>query len=327
MRTTDFCFPLPDYEHPRLVSYRHLFETYASPVAIGLAPVTRRPVDLAFHDAESASVGFTRLTRGMLLRRSRSNRTSDTSVAPGPPARAFAQGDRPGLPRPFPSSLREDETLSTTRGAFHRWRTLTPCVSRRQSRSRSRVFPRRSGPRRPFTHGARATLSRGPSYRALDPRPCPSPRLALFTRCADGRFSGSGYRPTTSATDYPTHGHTPEPPVFALRTVPSLSRVDVEGDLAFACFLGHATFPSRRRITRAANRGSPSGTDRATMQARRSARPRKPSPDRHAACGRRPDPTTACGDGRWKTALDCTGRAAPSKGPSLPPPAAAGPRG
>jgi len=125
MRTTDFCFPLPDYEHPRLVSYRHLFETYASPVAIGLAPVTRRPVDLAFHDAESASVGFTRLTRGMLLRRSRSNRTSDTSVAPGPPARAFAQGDRPGLPRPFPSSLREDETLSTTRGAFHRWGTPT----------------------------------------------------------------------------------------------------------------------------------------------------------------------------------------------------------
>jgi len=61
MRTTDFCFLLPDYEHPRLVSYRHLFEAYASPVAIGLAPVTRRPVDLAFHDAESASVDFIRV--------------------------------------------------------------------------------------------------------------------------------------------------------------------------------------------------------------------------------------------------------------------------
>jgi hypothetical protein len=58
MRTTDFCFLLPDHEHPRLVSYRHLFETYASPLADGLAPVTRRPVDLAFHDAESASAGF-----------------------------------------------------------------------------------------------------------------------------------------------------------------------------------------------------------------------------------------------------------------------------
>jgi len=32
MRTTDFCFPLPEYEHPCLVSYRHLFEAYASPL-------------------------------------------------------------------------------------------------------------------------------------------------------------------------------------------------------------------------------------------------------------------------------------------------------
>jgi hypothetical protein len=58
MRTTDFCFPLPDYEHPRLVSYRHLFEAYASPLANGLAPVTRRPVNLAFHDAKSAWAGL-----------------------------------------------------------------------------------------------------------------------------------------------------------------------------------------------------------------------------------------------------------------------------
>jgi len=65
MRTTDFCFPVPDYEHPCLVSYRHLFEAYASPLAVGLAPATRRPVDLAFHDAESASAGFLELARGM----------------------------------------------------------------------------------------------------------------------------------------------------------------------------------------------------------------------------------------------------------------------
>jgi hypothetical protein len=51
MRTTDFCFLLPDYEYPRLVCYRHLSEAYASPLADGLAPATRRPVDLAFHDA------------------------------------------------------------------------------------------------------------------------------------------------------------------------------------------------------------------------------------------------------------------------------------
>jgi len=67
MRTTDFCFPLPDYEHPRLVSYRHLFEAYASPLANGLAPVTRRPVNLVFHDAESASAGPAGLARSMIL--------------------------------------------------------------------------------------------------------------------------------------------------------------------------------------------------------------------------------------------------------------------
>jgi len=51
MRTTDFCFPLPDYEYPRLVSYRHLFKPCALPLADELALATRRPVNLAFHDA------------------------------------------------------------------------------------------------------------------------------------------------------------------------------------------------------------------------------------------------------------------------------------
>jgi hypothetical protein len=39
MRTTDFCFPLPDYEYPCFVSYRHLFEAHASPLDDRLAPV------------------------------------------------------------------------------------------------------------------------------------------------------------------------------------------------------------------------------------------------------------------------------------------------
>jgi len=51
MRTTDFCFPLPYYEHPRLVRYRLLFEARASLLAPGLAPETKRPMNLAFHDA------------------------------------------------------------------------------------------------------------------------------------------------------------------------------------------------------------------------------------------------------------------------------------
>jgi len=126
MRTTDFCFPLPDYEHPRLVSYRHLFEAYASPLADGLAPATRRPVDLAFHDAESASAGFLWVGARYV-----SSGAPDRAVPLTPPSlpglllRAFAWGDHPGLPRPLPSSLREDGTLSTTRGAFPRWGTLT----------------------------------------------------------------------------------------------------------------------------------------------------------------------------------------------------------
>jgi hypothetical protein len=126
MRTTDFCFPLPDYEHPRLVSYRHLFEAYASPLADGLAPATRRPVDLAFHDAESASAGFVKVGA-----RHDSSGAPDRAVPLTPPSlpvvllRAFARGLSSGLPRPLPSSLREDETLSTTRGAFRLWGTPT----------------------------------------------------------------------------------------------------------------------------------------------------------------------------------------------------------
>jgi len=46
-------------------------------------------------------------------------------------------------------------------------------------------------------------------------------------------------------------------------------------------------------------------------------------PDRDAACGRRLDPTTVCGDGRWTTTLDCAGRVALSEGPLLTPTAAA----
>jgi len=89
MRTIDFCFPLPEYEYPRLVSYRHLFEACASPVANGLAPATRRPVDLAFHDAESASVGSSGFARNVFLCAPPSSRTFDTPVATELPASHF----------------------------------------------------------------------------------------------------------------------------------------------------------------------------------------------------------------------------------------------
>jgi len=45
-------------------------------------------------------------------------------------------------------------------------------------------------------------------------------------------------------------------------------------------------------------------------------RPQKPSPNHDIACGRCPDPITACGDERWTKMLDCTGRATRSEGPS-----------
>jgi len=54
-----------------------------------------------------------------------------------------------------------------------------------------------------------------------------------------------------------------------------------------------------------------------TLQARRRIRLRKLPPDHDAACGRHLDPTTACGDGRWTTALDCAGQETVSEGPSL----------
>jgi len=90
MRTIDFCFPLPDYEHPCLVSYRHLSEACASPLADGLAPVTRRPVDLAVHDAESASVGCPGLTRDVFTSRApdRAEPLAPPSL-PGFPAARF----------------------------------------------------------------------------------------------------------------------------------------------------------------------------------------------------------------------------------------------
>jgi len=56
MRTTDFCFPLPDYEYPCFVSYRLLFEAHASPLGDGLAPAKL----LAQLDHETGGPGVSR---------------------------------------------------------------------------------------------------------------------------------------------------------------------------------------------------------------------------------------------------------------------------
>jgi len=117
------CF---DYEYPYLVSYRHLSEACASPLADEPALATRRPVNLAFHDARFASAGFVGLTLGFFLRAlpKRAVPLTPPSLPILPPS-AFAGGVRFGSPRPLPPSLREDETIFTTRGAFHRRGTLT----------------------------------------------------------------------------------------------------------------------------------------------------------------------------------------------------------
>jgi len=100
-------------------------------------------------------------------------------------------------------------------------------------------------------------------------------------------------------------------------------RVGAECALVLAMpFWGVATFPSRRRITRAASRDSPSEANPTALQERRKTRLRKPSPNRNAACGRRFGPTIVCGDGRWTRALDCAGRVTLSEGPYLTSPRA-----
>jgi hypothetical protein len=161
-------------------------------------------VDLAFHDAESASAGFV-----TVYARHDSAGAPDRAVPLTPPSLpvflpgAFAPRSPSGLPRPLPSPLREDETLSSTRGAFHRRGTLTHM---RESVPISFAFTCVSATTRPSVplHPRLLELCfrAAQGYRRLDPRPCPSSRLALFTRDADRRFSGSGYRPTTSATDF-----------------------------------------------------------------------------------------------------------------------------
>jgi len=120
------------------------------------------------------------------------------------------------LPRPPSSSLREDETIRSIRGAFRHWGTLVRMHESSPFRVRSRESFRYGPALGTFSPAIpHASLSRHRGYRALDPRPRTSPRFAIFTRSADTRFSGSKCRPLTSATSLPTLGHALEPPILA----------------------------------------------------------------------------------------------------------------
>jgi len=201
------------------------------------------------------------------------------------------------------------------------------CVNRCRSRARSRDgFRYDPALGAPSLTAPRAPLSRRPWLRCARP---PSPRIASIRDFhAERRHALLWVRlPPNDFCNYiPTHGHTHEHPIPACFEAPHYA-VAPNAPSPSPLFWRAATFPSRRRITKAASRDNPSDAAPAALQARRKVRHRKPPTSRDAACGRRLDPTTACGDDRWTTALDCTGRVAPSEGPSLPPPAAAVRRG
>jgi hypothetical protein len=185
MRTTDFCFPLPDTEHPRLVSYRLLFETYASPLTLGLAPVARRPVNLAFHDALIASVSFLGLARGMFPPCVPDRAVPLTPLSPPSfcPC-ACARGSLPGRQGRFlrPSvkmrrSLRPE--VPSIAGGHSR-----ACVNRCRSRGAVTCVSATTRPSPPFrSRLPRPGFRPAAGYRSLDPRPCPPCAPRFLTEC------------------------------------------------------------------------------------------------------------------------------------------------
>jgi len=158
------------------------------------------------------------LARGVLYRALPPNRTSDTSVAAG--ARAFAYAWRlpSGLPRPVPPPLREDEAGSPTRGAFHRrvafTRTREPWLI-----SCAVTCSFRGDPTLGTPSSAASPAGLAPHLRLLRTR-SPSPSIA------PPRAHRAERRPTLLWTwmplnDFcnciPTHGHALKRPVLALR--------------------------------------------------------------------------------------------------------------
>jgi hypothetical protein len=160
MRTTDFCFPLPDYEHPCLVSYRLLSEACASPLTrractrdqeTGEPGVSRRPVRFG---------GPFRVdTRSHSSARFRLDRTSGTSVAPERPARAFAWAIFPSRQGRFPRPSVKMGWVPRPEMPSLVWEHPRARVDRYLLERGHVCFRDELGPRRPFT--------RSPSSSAL----------------------------------------------------------------------------------------------------------------------------------------------------------------
>jgi len=152
-------------------------------------------------------------------------------------------------------------------------------------------------------------------YRLLGPRP-PPPTLHAVRRDAPAEESLDPAPPDDfcnyhQRTDTLPSIRIPAPPCAAYDAY----RRDVEGALVLACSRARDLPLSKKDNEVLRDRDQPyrGGThgDASTPHAFDSAA----ATDRDAACGRRLGPTTACGDGRWRTALDCTGRGEPSEGP------------
>lgn len=201
-------------------------------------------MNLAFHDAPFASAGFFGLTLGIASSgRSRSSRTSDTPVAsrrlPRAVARCVSPGRRGRFLRPSVKMRRSvrPEVPSIaggrprTRVSRFRFRGAVTCVS---ATNPALAIPSPAAPPAPLSRCRRLLRARPPSL--------PTARLAMFTRSAGERFSGSDGRPTTSATSLPTHGHTLEHPFLAKIRAPRLCG-DPEPALAPAT-LFRAPWPS-----------------------------------------------------------------------------------
>jgi len=235
MRTTDFCFPLLRLRAPAPrqlpASLRDLRLALGARACTrdqetGGPGVSRRPIRFG----GPARVGNDGVNSSVCAR---SNRTSDTPVAPAPPRRTFVRRLGPGrrgrarrssvkierAPRPRVPSIDEGHSRA--------------CANRCRPRKRSRDASASIRPSAPFRPQLLAPrfMAETRSYYELDSRPR-SPRTPRV-RDYGGRFTEPGCRPSTSATTFTTREHALERPALAFP--PKAVNVSLPLGAALAC--------------------------------------------------------------------------------------------
>lgn len=160
-------------------------------------------------------------------------------------------------------------------------------------------------------------------YRGLDPRPRSSsaPRCSRVTPKRASLDQAAAQRLLQLTTDARTHSRASD---SRASCVPLLLRSDAEPALVFdVLFYGTPTSPSRRRITRAASRDSPSEASPRRCKGAVRQDPESHLPTATPLAGdasiRPPFAAMAVGKQRWTARAEGTR----SEGPSLTPPAAA----